>query len=208
MAIKQKTSGSILFNQTRKPSIRSIYRSWFRRSFAFFLFIQKEIRNCTFFFETINKHQVQNQQNKKSLSFLRGFSVGLLGLEPRKTAPKTVVLPLHHRPAVRLSGCKIKTLFCLCKFYRKLFCIKKSLSFLRGFSVGLLGLEPRKTAPKTVVLPLHHRPAVRLSECKFKSLFSLCKLFEQKKSFFLFFFTLKSVIRLKTSHCQHITSNL
>ena len=29
---------------------------------------------------------------------------------------------------------------------------------MRGFFVGLLGLEPRKTAPKTVVLPLHHRP--------------------------------------------------
>ena len=55
-------------------------------------------------------------KHKKSLSFPRGFSVGLLGLEPRKTAPKTVVLPLHHRPAVRLSGCKIKTLFNLCKF--------------------------------------------------------------------------------------------
>ena len=31
---------------------------------------------------------------------------------------------------------------------------------LRGFFVGLLGLEPRKTAPKTVVLPLHHRPVL------------------------------------------------
>ena len=44
-----------------------------------------------------------------------------------------------------------------------------------GFYVGLLGLEPRKTAPKTVVLPLHHRPALLLSECKFKINFSLYK---------------------------------
>ena len=35
---------------------------------------------------------------------------------------------------------------------------KKTSQMLRGFFVGLLGLEPRKTAPKTVVLPLHHRP--------------------------------------------------
>jgi hypothetical protein len=31
---------------------------------------------------------------------------------------------------------------------------------MRGFFVGLLGLEPRKAAPKTAVLPLHHRPAL------------------------------------------------
>lgn len=29
---------------------------------------------------------------------------------------------------------------------------------MRGFFVGLLGLEPRMTEPKSVVLPLHHRP--------------------------------------------------
>ena len=39
-----------------------------------------------------------------------------------------------------------------------IYCIKKLLNYLRSFFVGLLGLEPRKTAPKTVVLPLHHRP--------------------------------------------------
>ena len=45
---------------------------------------------------------------------------------------------------------------------------------MRGFFVGLLGLEPRKTAPKTVVLPLHHRPVpLRLSECKFNINFIL-----------------------------------
>ena len=47
---------------------------------------------------------------------------------------------------------------------------------MRGFFVGLLGLEPRKTAPKTVVLPLHHRPIpLLLSECKFKTNFSFHK---------------------------------
>ena len=51
---------------------------------------------------------------------------------------------------------------------------KKTPRF-EGFYVGLLGLEPRKTAPKTVVLPLHHRPALLLSECKFKINFSLYK---------------------------------
>ena len=55
----------------------------------------------------------------------------------------------------------------------------KKTSRLRGFFVGLLGLEPRKTAPKTVVLPLHHRPAVRLSECKFNTNFKLHKFFKQ-----------------------------
>ncbi len=36
-------------------------------------------------------------------------------------------------------------------------CIKKAL-IAQSFFVGPLGLEPRKTAPKTVVLPLHHGP--------------------------------------------------
>ena len=53
---------------------------------------------------------------------------------------------------------------------------KKTPQFLEEFCVGLLGLEPRKTAPKTVVLPLHHRPIpVPLSECKFKRNFNLYK---------------------------------
>ncbi len=78
---------------------------------------------------------------------------------------------------------------------------------MRGFYVGLLGLEPRKTAPKTVVLPLHHRPAVLLSECKFKALFNLRKLFHQKKSFFFDFLTLQPPKRLETTHTQQITFN-
>ena len=54
---------------------------------------------------------------------------------------------------------------------------KKTPQIIEEFFVGLLGLEPRKTAPKTVVLPLHHRPAMLLSECKFRINFSSHKLF-------------------------------
>lgn|GEM_PF-1871658 len=36
--------------------------------------------------------------------------------------------------------------------------IKKPEAVLRVFVVGLLGLEPRMSVPKTEVLPLHHRP--------------------------------------------------
>jgi hypothetical protein len=56
---------------------------------------------------------------------------------------------------------------------------KKTPQFLEEFFVGLLGLEPRKTAPKTVVLPLHHRPiGLPLSECKFNTNFILRKLLD------------------------------
>jgi hypothetical protein len=54
--------------------------------------------------------------NKKILTFQLGFFVGLLGLEPRKTAPKTVVLPLHHRPMTILlvtKNHKLKLLYAL-----------------------------------------------------------------------------------------------
>ena len=37
-----------------------------------------------------------------------GMFVGLLGLEPRTTEPKSAVLPLHHRP-VPYCGCKCST---------------------------------------------------------------------------------------------------
>ena len=59
--------------------------------------------------------------------------VGPQGLEPWMTAPKTVVLPLHHGPIGLI--------------FNKLF-------------VGPQGLEPWTTAPKTVVLPLHHGPVL------------------------------------------------
>ena len=75
-----------------------------------------------------------------------------------------------------------------------------------GFSVGLLGLEPRKTAPKTVVLPLHHRPALLLSECKFRINFSLRKLFKpfcQKKIKLI----LKSKLKIsKDIHYQYFNN--
>ena len=38
-----------------------------------------------------------------------GMFVGLLGLEPRTTEPKSAVLPLHHRP-IKLA---ITNIFCL-----------------------------------------------------------------------------------------------
>ena len=40
---------------------------------------------------------IVNEKNPLNQRF-KGFFVGLLGLEPRMTAPKTGVLPLHHRP--------------------------------------------------------------------------------------------------------------
>lgn len=36
-------------------------------------------------------------------------------------------------------------------------CIKKNFD-TPSYSVGLLGFEPRKTGPESVVLPLHHSP--------------------------------------------------
>ncbi|PIF53722.1 hypothetical protein CLU99_4304 [Flavobacterium sp. 2] len=46
-----------------------------------------------------------------------------------------------------------------------------------------------------------------LSECKFKALFNLHKLFHQKKSFFFDFLTLQPPKRLETTHTQQITLN-
>ncbi len=45
--------------------------------------------------------------------------------------------------------------------------------------VGLLGLEPRKTAPKTVVLPLHHRPI--LIRVQIYNIFSMLQTNSEKK---------------------------
>ena len=72
------------------------------------------------------KRKNNSSKNKKTPQFLEEFCVGLLGLEPRKTAPKTVVLPLHHRPIpVPLSECKFKRNFnfhkFLIPFYQKTF---------------------------------------------------------------------------------------
>ena len=70
------------------------------------------------------------QNKKKSYLKRKLFKVGPPGFEPRKTEPKSVVLPLHHGPSPR-----------------------KNVLF-----VGPPGFEPRKTEPKSVVLPLHHGP--------------------------------------------------
>ena len=58
------------------------------------------------------------------------------GFEPRQTAPKTGVLPLHHESLVII-------LICLFKIF-----------------VDPQGFEPRQTAPKTGVLPLHHESLI------------------------------------------------
>ena len=81
---------------------------------------------------------------------------------------------------------------------------KKNLSNIERFVVGLLGLEPRKTAPKTVVLPLHHRPIpLLLSECKFSTIFSFYK--------FLFLFIKKLLNTyldfLKNTNNLHVRSD-
>ena len=72
------------------------------------------------------------------------LEVGLLGFEPRKTGPESVVLPLHHNP-----------MNCFLYF-------GNYVSF-----VGLLGFEPRKTGPESVVLPLHHSPILMLFVIRF-----------------------------------------
>ena len=42
-------------------------------------------------------------RNKKGVLITQNtFFVGLLGLEPRKTGPESVVLPLHHSPNLYL----------------------------------------------------------------------------------------------------------
>ena len=41
-----------------------------------------------------------NFRNKKTPKEISLGVVGLLGLEPRTTEPKSAVLPLHHRPMV------------------------------------------------------------------------------------------------------------
>ena len=77
---------------------------------------------------------------------------------------------------------------------------------MRGFFVGLLGLEPRKTAPKTVVLPLHHRPAVRFSECKFSTNFKLHKFFRQIYSKKMKIFLKKSIKQNEQPNYQKLVT--
>lgn len=44
------------------------------------------------------------------------FSVGLLGLEPRTTEPKSAVLPLHHRPYLLIAGANVAHIFIKANF--------------------------------------------------------------------------------------------
>ena len=41
---------------------------------------------------------LKNLSFKQKKTFVKNVFVGLLGLEPRTTEPKSAVLPLHHRP--------------------------------------------------------------------------------------------------------------
>ena len=70
---------------------------------------------------------------KKQEESLSG--VGLPGLEPRKTGPESVVLPLHHSPKIGL-GCKVKRLISFAKIFNSVFCLsepsEKSQSCLKS----------------------------------------------------------------------------
>ena len=96
--------------------------------------------------------------------------VGLLGFEPRKTGPESVVLPLHHNPI----------LITLIVFYQ----------------VGLLGFEPRKTGPESVVLPLHHSPKSLCFVIRFSFDAAKVQLFHYIQTFSPFFFQKKWSFRL------------
>ena len=93
------------------------------------------------------------------------FSVGLLGLEPRKTGPESVVLPLHHSPIT-------------------LYPLRENAAN----EVGLLGLEPRKTGPESVVLPLHHSPKSIVLSASFDFDGAKVQLFYNIPIFWSFFF--------------------
>ena len=43
-------------------------------------------------------HKIKKENKKGVLKNQNTFFVGLLGFEPRKTGPESVVLPLHHSP--------------------------------------------------------------------------------------------------------------
>ena len=82
----------------------------------------------------LSKYSFQTIKNKKTPQIIEEFFfVGLLGLEPRKTAPKTVVLPLHHRPIpLLLSECKFNTNFILSNY---LFIFIEKTFLLTSFSM-------------------------------------------------------------------------
>ena len=66
-------------------------------------------------------------KNKKSFSnTTEAFNVGLQGLEPWISVPKTGVLPLHHRP-MPFSGCKFNAKFQFYKLFLANFVFNKLL---------------------------------------------------------------------------------
>ena len=58
----------------------------------------------------------------------------------------------------RIGSVEIHSRFCLCYEITSLQNKKKELKVFQLFFVGLPGLEPGKTGPESVVLPLHHSP--------------------------------------------------
>ena len=62
---------------------------------------------------------------------------------------------------------------------------EKGRTFCSTFSVELPGLEPGKTGPESVVLPLHHSSMVSDCGCKFTARFSFEQVFSQKKIIFV-----------------------
>ena len=78
-------------------------------------------------------------------------SVDPLGLEPRKTEPESVVLPLHHGSMAE------KVMFATpIKRHYKGSIRKRQSQAKRYKKVDPPGLEPGTTEPKSAVLPLHH----------------------------------------------------
>ncbi len=74
--------------------------------------------------------------------------------------------------------------------------IKQKIPLVAGFIVGLLGLEPRKTAPKTVVLPLHHRPDLLNASANLEQILFYTNNYTKKLKTILEFFPGNGIINL------------
>ena len=59
--------------------------------------------HAPFHFITPADRRIQQQKKETSFTGMFPFFVGLLGFEPRKTGPESVVLPLHHSPNIRAA---------------------------------------------------------------------------------------------------------
>jgi hypothetical protein len=82
----------------------------------------------------LNKIGIFFSLKQKSNSKRVALLVGLLGLEPRKTAPKTVVLPLHHRPKYFNAGANLYLFLFNTNIYT--FFMKKKSAILPNYSIS------------------------------------------------------------------------